>query len=209
MGAPMGGFFDGADVVFATPAFSAIAPEIPTMATTLPTVLIDEGTHTRKVSKATHILAETLTPREVATTIQTEAASPVTPLVISTSDPFAVLSQAVKDSSSIVVTPSSIPSSATRGPDVDLSSEGSEDVLEDPDNEPVSKKRISNSDKEENVPLEAEFMGMCLSPFLFFFFSGQIHSSPFFVIFFLTCMYLCLPFLLQSPFICIPISLFL
>ena len=57
MGAPMGGFFDGADVVFATLAFSAIAPEIPTEATTLPTepVLIDEGTHTGKVSEATHI----------------------------------------------------------------------------------------------------------------------------------------------------------
>ena len=53
---------------------------------------------------------------------------------------------------------------------MDLSSEGSEDVLEDPDNEPVSKKRISNSNKEENVPPQAEFMGMCLSPFLFFFF---------------------------------------
>ena len=97
MGAPMGGFFDGADVVFATPAFSAIAPEIPTEATTLPIepVLKDEGTHTAKVSKATHIPAKTLTPREVATpptTIQTEAASPITPLVISTNDPFAVLS---------------------------------------------------------------------------------------------------------------------
>ena len=129
MGAPMGGFFDGADVVFATPAFSAIAPEIPTEATTLPIepVLKDEGTHTAKVSKATHIPAKTLTPREVATpptTIQTEAASPITPFVISTSDPFAVLSQAVKDGSSLVVTPSSIPNSATCGPDVDLSSGG-------------------------------------------------------------------------------------
>ena len=76
----------------------------------------------------------------------------------------------MKDGSSLVVTPSSIPSSATRGPDVDLSSEGSEDILKDPDDEPVSKKRISDSDEEENVPPEAEFMGMCLSPFLFSFF---------------------------------------
>ena len=76
----------------------------------------------------------------LATTVQTEAASPITPFVISTSDPFAVLSQAVKDGSSLVVTPSSIPSSATRGPDVDLSSEGSKDILEDLDDEPVSKK---------------------------------------------------------------------
>ena len=72
-------------------------------------------------------------------TVQTEATSPITPLVISTSDPFAVLSQAVKDGSSLIVTPSSIPSSATCGPDVDLSSEGSKDVLEDLDDEPVLK----------------------------------------------------------------------
>jgi len=48
----------------------------------------------------------------------------------------------MKDGSSLVVTPSSIPGSATRGPDVDLSSEGSKDVLEDPDDEPILKKRI-------------------------------------------------------------------
>ena len=54
---------------------------------------------------------------------------------------------------------------------MDLSSKGSEDVLEDPDDEPVLKKRISYSNEEESVPPETEFMGMCLSPFLFFFFS--------------------------------------
>ena len=72
----------------------------------------------------------------------------------------------MKDDSSLVVIPSSIPSSATRGPDVDLSSKGSEDVLEDLDDEPVLKKRISNSNDEGSVPPEAEFIGMCLSPFL-------------------------------------------
>ena len=76
--------------------------------------------------------------------------------------------QAVKDGSSLVITPFSIPSSATCGPDVDLSSEGSEDVLEDPDDELVSKKSISDSNKEENVPPEAKFMGICISPFFFF-----------------------------------------
>ena len=144
MDAPMGGFFDGVDVVFATLASSAAALGVPTKVITLPTKLIPiyEGTHTEKVSEATLVPTETLTSREVATpavTVQTEAASPITPLVISTSDPFAVLSQAVKDGSSLVVTPSSIPNSATRGPDVDLSSEGSKDVLEDLDDEPVSK----------------------------------------------------------------------
>ena len=71
----------------------------------------------------------------------------------------------MKDGSSLVVTPSSIPSLATCGPDVDLSSEGSEDILEDSDDEPVLKKRISNSDDKESAPPETEFMGMCLFSF--------------------------------------------
>ena len=109
-------------------------------------------------------------------TVQTKAASPVTPFVISTSEPFAVLSQAVKDGSSLLATPSSNPSSATHGPDADLSFEGSKDILEDSDDEPVLKKMIFESDDEESVPLEAEFMGMCLSPFLLFYFC-QVHSD--------------------------------
>ena len=52
----------------------------------------------------------------------------------------------MKDGSSLVVTPSSIPSLATCGPDVDLSSEGSEDILEDLEDEPVLKKRIYDFD---------------------------------------------------------------
>lgn len=49
-----------------------------------------------------------------------------------------VLSQVVKDGSSLVVTSSSIPSSATCGFDADLSSdEGSEEVLEDSEDEPT------------------------------------------------------------------------
>ena len=82
----------------------------------------------------------------------------------------------------MVVTPSSIPSSATRGPDVDLSFQGSEDVLEDPNDEHVLKKRIYDFDDERSVPPEAEFMGMCLSPFLLFCFC-QVHSSLFFFFF--------------------------
>ena len=174
MGAPMGGFFDGANIVFATPVPSAAAPGVPAEAPSLPTKLvpIDEGTHTGKVSEATPILAETHSPQEVVTppaTVQTEAASPTTSLVISTSDPFVALSQTVKDGSSLIVTPSSIPSSATRGPNMDLSSEGFEDVLEDPDDEPVLKKKISDSDEEEDAPAETKFMSMCLSPFFLFF----------------------------------------
>ena len=66
MGAPMGGFFDGADVVFATPAPSAATPGVLAEAPTLPTepVSIDKGTHTGKVSEATPILAKVPTPQE-------------------------------------------------------------------------------------------------------------------------------------------------
>ena len=75
----------------------------------------------------------------------------------------------MKDGSSLVVTPSSNPSSATRGPDADLSSEGSEDALEDLDDEPTKKKRISDFDEEESVDSETEFMGVPLSPLFFFY----------------------------------------
>ena len=50
----------------------------------------------------------------------------------------------MKDGSSLVVTPSFIPNSATGRPNADLSSEGSEEVLEDSDDEPTMKKWISN-----------------------------------------------------------------
>ena len=99
-----------------------------------------------RVNETAPIPVEILTPQEGAIPLAvalTEIASPATPLVISTSDPFMALSQAMKDGSSLVVTPSSILSFATYGPDVDLSFEGSEDVLEDPDDEPIMKKRVS------------------------------------------------------------------
>ena len=64
----------------------------------------------------------------------------------------------------MVVTPSSIPISATRGLDAALSSEESEDILEYLDDEPVLGRRIFESEEEE-------FMGMCyLSSLIFFFF---------------------------------------
>ena len=76
----------------------------------------------------------------------------------------------------------------------------------------LSRKRISDSDEEENVPPKAKFMGMCLSPFLLyiFYFFYQVHSSPFFFCHLLPYMYvLTSPLLLQSSFICMPISLLL
>ena len=65
----------------------------------------------------------------------------------------------------MVVTPSSIPISATRGLDAALSSEEFEDILEDLDDEPILGRRISESEEEE-------FMGMCYLSSLIFFFSS-------------------------------------
>ena len=100
----------------------------------------------------------------------------------------------MKDGSSLVVTHSSIPSFATRGPDANLSFEGSEEVLEDSDDKSAVKKRISNSDEEEGDEHEAEAMGMYLSYLLSFsLYSLSLPSSSFY-------MYLHNP-LMQSPFI--------
>ena len=83
---------------------------------------------------------------------QAESTPPVTPLpVISTSDSFATFSQAVKDGYSLVFTLSSIPTSATRGPNADLShDEGSEEVLEYFDDEPIVKTQVSDFDEASN-----------------------------------------------------------
>ena len=91
-------------------------------------VPIGKGTYMKGISETAPIPVKTLTPQEGVVppaVVQTEVASPATPLVISTSDPFATLSQVMKDGSSLVVTLSSIPSSATRGPNANLSSGGS------------------------------------------------------------------------------------
>ena len=96
----------------------------------------------------------------------------------------------MKDGSSLVVTPSSIPSSTTCGPDADLSSERFEEVLEDSDDEPTMKKRISNSDEEEGDDHEAEAMGSYLSYLLSFPFTLYhclLPSSPFYI-------YICITF---------------
>ena len=201
IGVPMEGFFDGTDVVLATPAPFAAAHGVLVEALILPSEPIPkvEGTHTERVSETTLILAKTpISPEGVIpAAAQTEATSPILPLVVSTSDPFTTLSQAVKDGSSLVVTLSSIPNSATRGPNADLSSEESEDILKDPKDEPVLKKRIYDSNEEESAPFKIEFMSMC---FFFFFFS----LSPFLFFILYIHMYLCC----GLPFICMFVSLF-
>ena len=99
IGTPIEGFFDGADVVFeaTTPippiATQGVPVEVP-IPSTKP-VPIGEGTHMEGISKTALIPAETLTPQEGSvppTVVQTEVASPATPLVISTSNPFVALS---------------------------------------------------------------------------------------------------------------------
>ena len=123
-------------------------------------------------------LTEIPTPQKEVTPTsasQTGSVSLATPPVISASDSFVALSQAVKDGSSLVVTPSSIPSSATQGPDADFSfHEGLEEVLKDSKDEPIMKTRIFYSyEDSDGGGQEAKAMGMCLSSlanlfFLFF-----------------------------------------
>ncbi|XP_030957107.1 uncharacterized protein KIAA0754-like [Quercus lobata] len=162
MGVPMEGFFDGAEAVLATPAPSTATHKTPAKT---PTPFVEsvprEGTHVEGVGETTPLPAERPTLSEGAippAAVQNKTTSPVLPLVISTSDPFAAISQAAKDGASLVVTPSSIPGFATRGPDSDLSSKGSNDILEDPDDAPVLKKRISDSVEEGSASPEPDFM---------------------------------------------------
>ena len=193
MGVPMEGFFDGVDVALTTPAPSASAHGVPTEAP-IPhsdPVPREDGAHTERVSETTPIPAKTPAFPEgvIPVAVQTEAASPILPLVISTSDPFTALSQAVKDGSSLVVTPSSIPSFATRGPDADLSSKEFEDILEDPEDELFLKKRVLTLMKRRVLPLRPNsWVCVFLFPFSFFYF-----------LFFIIHMYLCCS-LLQSSF---------
>ena len=176
MGTPMEGFFGGAK--FATLTASANTHGVPVETSTSPTesVPIDESTHTGEVSEVTHPLAETPSVQRGATppaATQIETTS-VTPLVISTDKPFTALSQAMKDGSSLVVTPSFIPISATRGPDVDLSSKEFKNIPEDLNDEPILGRRISESEEEEGASPETFtgilFFFLLFSFFFFFFF---------------------------------------
>ena len=197
MGVHMEGFFDGADVAFTKP--TTAAPKVPAKAPTpsAEPVPKEEGSHTEGVGETTPISAETHAPPERTispTAVQTKTASPAQPLVIFSSDPFAALSQAAKDSASLVVTHSSIPGSATRGPNTDLSSEGSDDILKDPDDAPILKKRISYSGEEESASPEPDFMGICL---LFF----SVKFALLFLFFFFLFFFFCVLSVCLSPFL--------
>ena len=132
MGVPMEDFFNGAEAVLATPAPPAAHKALAKTPTPSAEPVPREGIHVEGVGEITPLPAERLTPSEGAippAIVQTKTTSPVLPLVISTSNPFADISQAAKGSASLVITPSSILGSATRGPDPDLSSEGSVDIF--------------------------------------------------------------------------------
>ncbi|XP_065636885.1 uncharacterized protein LOC136070628 [Quercus suber] len=160
MGIPTEGTFGG--VESAAPA--------PSAATTSPTrpVPTDEGTHIREVSEVTPTLAMRSSVQRGTTppAVAEVEVTPTTPLIISTGDPFAALSQVVQGVSSLVVTPSSIPVSATRGSRAELSSEGFEEIFEDPEDEPVLGRRISEFEEEDSVPPEAmeTFEGLSIAP---------------------------------------------
>ena len=122
--------------------------------------------------------AERFTPLEGAippAVVQTRTTSPVLSLVISTSDPFADISQAAKGSASLVVTPSSILGSATRGPDLDLSSEGFADIFEDPNDVPVLKRTILTLMKRVVLSLTL-WVCIFLPLYLFFVFALHLHT---------------------------------
>ena len=88
-----------------------------------------------------------------------------------------------------------------------MSAEGSEDVLEDPNDEPTVKKRVSDSEDKVSVEHEVEFIGMCLLimlssllPYLSFFFFFLFY----FFIYFLSPLY---THILVSPLCCsLPLS---
>ena len=96
IGVPMEGFFDRADVAFATPTTPAAAHGVLAEAPIPPSELVpkEDDTYTEKVSETTPIPAKTpISPEGVIpAAAQTEATSPILPHVISTSDPFAALS---------------------------------------------------------------------------------------------------------------------
>ena len=96
IGVPMKGFFDRADVAFATPTTPATAHGVLAEAPIPPSELVpkEDDTYTEKVSETRPIHARTpISPKGVIlAAAQIEATSPILPHVISTNDPFAALS---------------------------------------------------------------------------------------------------------------------
>ena len=191
MGTPMEGFFDGTDIMAKAMAPTPAAAQGAPVETSIPSPKpdpVEESAQTERVGEFTSILAEAPTHQKRVTPTdasQTRSASLATPPIICGSDPFATFSQAIKDGSFLVVTPSSIPSSTTRGPNADLSSdEGSEEVFEDSKDDSITKKRVSNFDEDDSGKHETAAMGMCLLPLLDLLFSPSPAPPPFFYFFY-------------------------
>ena len=173
IGIPMKGFFNGADITNEPMAFSPTVAQGALVEAPIPLPrpsLIEKSAQIERVGEFTPIPIETPTSQKEVTPIdvsQTRSASLATPPVNSTSDPFAAFSQSIKDGFFLVVTPSSILIFATYGPNTDLSSdEGSEEVLEDDEDEPIAKKRVFDFDEDDGGEHETKAMGMCLLPLL-------------------------------------------
>ena len=95
MGVPMKGFFDGAEAVLATPAPPVVHKAPAKTPTPSAEPVPREGTYVEGVGETTPLPAERLSPSEGViplAVVQTKTTSPVLPLVILTSNPFADIS---------------------------------------------------------------------------------------------------------------------
>ena len=96
MGVPMEGLFDGAEAVLATPAPPAAHKAPAKTPTPSAEPVPRDGTHVEGVGKTTPLPTERFTPSKgviPSAVVQTKITSPILPLVISSSDPFADISQ--------------------------------------------------------------------------------------------------------------------
>ena len=121
---PMEGFFDEADVMAEAMSSTSTATQGAPAEAPIPPpnpVPIEKSTQAERLGEFVPIPTKIPTPQKEVSPVgapQIGNASPTTPHVISACNPFVAFSQAMKDGSSLVVTPS-IPSSTTRGPNVD------------------------------------------------------------------------------------------
>lgn len=176
MGTPIEGFFDEADIVVEAMASAFAVAQGALTKTPIPSPRlgpVEESTQTKRVGESVPTLAEIPTPQKgvtLAGASQTRSASPATPFIISASDPLVTLSHAMKYGTSLVVTPSSIPRSATHGTTTYLSfDKGSKETIEDSKDELVMRKRVFYSNKDGEHEIEA--MGMCFLSLKDLFFS--------------------------------------
>ena len=96
-----------AEAMASTPAVAQEAPAEASISSPRPSP-IEKSAQTKRVGEFTPTPTEAPTPQKGVTPAdasKTESSSPTTPPIISTSDPFTTFSQAIKDSSSLVVTP--------------------------------------------------------------------------------------------------------